>query len=39
MHHPIFPPGMSALDEQEYFAKLLSKEMKDSIQRKKDARK
>ena len=36
---PIFPPGMSALDEQEYFAKLLSKEMKDSIQRKKDARK
>jgi len=33
------PPGMSALDEQEYFAKLLSKEMKESIQRKKDAKK
>ena len=31
--------GMSAMDEAEYFAKLLSKEMKDSIHRKKEGMK
>ena len=37
---PVMPTsfvGMSAMDEQEYFAKLLSKEMMESIHRKKDA--
>jgi len=31
--------GMSAMDEAEYFAKLMTKEMKDSIQRKMDGMK
>ena len=29
-----FPPGMSAMDEQAYFAELMSRELKDSISRK-----
>jgi len=36
---PGLPPGMTALEEQEYFAKLLSKEMNESIHRKRDSKK